>query len=261
MEPSVIALTEIRWGEHHFRVSMSHPDEPAFWASFNRDEWEPQTLAVLRAYVKPGMRFLDIGAWIGPISLAAASLGAQVSAYEPDPEAFSRLAANVAANPHLRDRIEVHNAGVWTYDGQHSIAPGPNGFGDQMSSLILEGKERHDRKIRVVDGARLQADFVKIDIEGGEFEVVPHVARSLFRDLPSLLLSTHAYRTRSRFGKTSRRLKQARRMAPILWAVRRYRRQYEVTGSSASGLQQLKQWGRIRALLSLGERELFFTQE
>src|SRR5215207_5157387 len=78
-----------------------------FWDAVEKGQWEPLTLATVRAYCRPGVVFVDCGAWVGPTALVAAGAGAQVFAIEADPAALEQLAANLAANPELAQRITV----------------------------------------------------------------------------------------------------------------------------------------------------------
>ena len=60
--------------------------------------WEADTFEFVRRNVTPGGLMLDIGAWIGPIGLYAASLGARVIALEPDPVSIASLRENARLN-------------------------------------------------------------------------------------------------------------------------------------------------------------------
>src|SRR5947208_17197036 len=60
--------------------------------------WEPETLQVVERFVKPGTTLVDIGAWLGPVSLWATHLGGRAVAVEPDPVAVEYLRRIVDAN-------------------------------------------------------------------------------------------------------------------------------------------------------------------
>ncbi len=57
----------------------------------NRDAsgFEPDLFDALDEHIHPGSVFIDIGAWIGFVSIYAAQLGATVHSYEPDPAAYN----------------------------------------------------------------------------------------------------------------------------------------------------------------------------
>ena len=82
-------------------ISFQATTNDAFFRSMASGTWETQTVHALESLVRPGSRFIDIGAWEGPVTLHAAALGASVEAYEPDPVARERLERNLAANPAL----------------------------------------------------------------------------------------------------------------------------------------------------------------
>src|SRR5437867_7825119 len=63
--------------------------------------YEPQETALVRAILRPGMTFLDVGANWGYFTLAAAHLVGEtgrVVSLEPDPRLFAVLRANLADN-------------------------------------------------------------------------------------------------------------------------------------------------------------------
>src|SRR5665213_105321 len=71
----------------------------SFWNSWERGEFEPETLEAIDRFVVPGTAFVDCGAWLGNVSLWAARIaGTHVVSIEPDPVAASVLRKNVAAN-------------------------------------------------------------------------------------------------------------------------------------------------------------------
>lgn len=196
-------IREIVHGPIRFRVAdvgFRVGDEGEYWDSFADGSWEPYTVDLLQRTIGPGMRMIDIGAWRGPVTLIAASLGAEVHAFEPDPRAFEGLAKNVEANDAaLRARIHVHNRAV-TPDGAPLRLFARYGFGDSGSSMLSRLQDTgasvevasttFDRFI--ADQGIDRIDFLKMDIEGGEFFTLPTMKAALERFRPVLYLSTHA---------------------------------------------------------------------
>src|SRR5258708_34817363 len=66
-----------------------------FWGWFDSGVWEPETFEIFDSYVTPDTFFLDIGSWIGPTALYAASKARRVICLEPDPIAAAKLRCNI----------------------------------------------------------------------------------------------------------------------------------------------------------------------
>ncbi len=60
---------------------------------------------------------VDIGAHIGVYALLAAKYAARVIAFEPAPETYRRMRANIALNPRLAPKIEVHQIALSDHPG------------------------------------------------------------------------------------------------------------------------------------------------
>ncbi|TDR89053.1 FkbM family methyltransferase [Enterovirga rhinocerotis] len=171
-------------------------DQPTFWDRVEAGRWEPGTIAALAPLLGRGVTFLDLGAWVGPLSLLAASRGARVFAVEADPAAQDQLRRNLAANPDLAPRIEV-------IEGAVSPHPEPVRLGarrkpgDSMSSTLLaDGPSSWTTP--AVTPAMLAGRIgsagpivVKIDIEGGEYALLPHLGPLLTSADIAVLVSFH----------------------------------------------------------------------
>jgi FkbM family methyltransferase len=172
-------------------------DKPTFWDRVEAGTWEPGTFAMLDRHLDARTTLVDLGAWVGPVSLYAAARGAQVVAVEADPAALEELRANIAANPGLAPHIRVVD---------RAIAPGAEPVrmgarrkpGDSMSSVLLAEAERSWTAPAIMPEALAAligaADrlFIKLDIEGGEYALLPAL-RPLTRLAPAsaLLVSLH----------------------------------------------------------------------
>lgn len=79
-----------------------------FWSIY--ESWENETFDVLDQFLSKDLSFLDIGAWIGPVSIYAAELSRHVYSVEPDPVAFDYLVSNTGLN--CRDKVTLFNKAV-----------------------------------------------------------------------------------------------------------------------------------------------------
>jgi FkbM family methyltransferase len=127
-----------------------------------------------------GLDILDVGANVGSFALWATMRwpGSRVTSYEPHPGTFEFLERNTA---NRRDIVTVNAA---LFPGGLKTATFTSRFaGDGESTLaayagdtFVQGAQVQSYEVAVVDPASLpSADIVKIDIEGGEGDVLDHL--------------------------------------------------------------------------------------
>jgi FkbM family methyltransferase len=143
--------------------------------------------------ISPGDVCLDIGANIGAITLQlakAAGPSGRVIAFEPGPPFFSRLKANLALNPEIASRVELHNLGLSDRPGSLHWVEDPEFPGN---AILVEGRGLKVGVVTLDDflGPRLdRLDFLKIDVEGMELEVLRGAVRLLERFRPKVFFES-----------------------------------------------------------------------
>lgn len=186
-DPFATPARQVKLAGHPIMVS---DDKPTFWSRVSAGAWEPGALGAISAHVGPQSVFLDLGAWVGPTTLLAARLGARCIAVEADPQALTELRCNLAVNPDLAPRVTVIGRAVSAAAGPVTLAARRKP-GDSMSSVLLAGQTDARRttwdadavtpaELAALTGADVPL-FIKLDIEGGEFALLPHLAPLLRR--------------------------------------------------------------------------------
>lgn len=154
-----------------------------FWALYREGGWEPETQALLRATLKPGDLFVDVGAWIGPVTLWALDCGASVIAIEPDPVALRELRRRVPAE------VEVHECALGLEAGTARLAAA-SAYGDSMSKIAPDGMPVPIRTLPdILDGRR--PAMANMDIEGYETTLLPVLAPYLASLGTTLVVALH----------------------------------------------------------------------
>lgn len=238
----------------------------AFWASLAEGTFEPATVAVLREHLGPDRTFVDIGAWIGPFTLLAAALGADVVAYEVDPTAAAELRANIDANGELAPRVDVRARAVAARSGTVSIDGGAVGLGNGLTRIRRRGGDgpsvpADGADVLMADERFTRAALVKIDIEGAEFAVVPRLAPWLAAARPALLLSLHGVDPAGLGGRraalVAARLRGVPARVRLLWALRCYPLAFRAESNRSAAWHRLSTVQRWLLALRLGEIELY----
>ena len=150
-----------------------------FWEDVNAGKWERNTLKIIQTRLSPNSTFVDVGSWIGPTALFAANFSKRVSCIEADPTAASLLRRNVELNPKLSHKIEVIEKAISPKSGSVKLGV-RTGRGDSMSSMLF-ADAADNWLVDSITPNQIAAMFsydekllFKIDIEGGEYEVLKH---------------------------------------------------------------------------------------
>jgi FkbM family methyltransferase len=164
-----------------------------FWKDFVRGGWEPDTFSIFDKYCSKEHSYLDIGAWVGPTVLYGANLSKKCYAFEPDPTAFNFLKRNVLLNPNLNN-IEIYPTAIAPHTGIIDFGSNTN-MGDSMSSILWSKNSTPVDCITledfIVKNNIQDCNFIKMDIEGGEFSTLPSCRDILQKIKPTLYLSLH----------------------------------------------------------------------
>ena len=178
--------------------SVEEDEFGPFWRRVVDGCWEPASFRVLDRMLTADSTFVDIGAWIGPLTLYAANLADRCHAVEPDPRARAGLLANVACNPGLADRIKVRSVAVGEVAGKARMGSITSDVGGDSMSSLLFGTAATSWVVECVTLEGLMSGFdiaglglVKIDIEGAEVEVLNGSRGFIEKTHPPLFLSVH----------------------------------------------------------------------
>jgi len=107
---------------------------------------------------------IDIGAHVGTVSVPLALQGKRVVAFEPNPESFAFLQKNCERNA---VHIDARNKGLAQHPGRASVAVLQTS--NAGAHTLGEGD---DIEISTLDAEVQETDFIKIDVEGMELEVL-----------------------------------------------------------------------------------------
>lgn len=171
--------------------------------------YEPCTCAALGALLAPGDHAIDVGANIGYLSLAMATMvGSRgtVHAFEPSPTTCARLARNVSLNPYLRVRVLAAALGDGSQNRLRLGQRDAHRSGD--ASLVRDGDRVdpswriHDVELLSIDRYCMEHDVVptviKVDAEGWDTDVLAGAQETLRRFQPALLVEFNSVALKTR---------------------------------------------------------------
>ncbi len=151
---------------------------------------EPE-LAMLGSFVGMGGVAVDIGANEGVYAYALSEHGARVHAFEANPQ-FAGFAAEM-----LGDRAQVHQIALSNEIGRASffVPLADDGYELHLAGNLKNSHSQFDRQnvirveVRTLDAFDLcNVQFIKVDVEGSELEVLAGARETIGRDHPGLLL-------------------------------------------------------------------------
>jgi FkbM family methyltransferase len=168
--------------------------------------FEPRTLRRYKELIVDGFVVLDIGANVGAHTLPLAQLvgpSGRVIAFEPTEYAFDKLLKNISLNPGLSSRISANQ----TLLGRSTNDELPGAI---YSSWPLENASDlhsdHQGRLKSTSGADVQTvdgyvercgldrlDFIKLDVDGHEYEVLQGARATLERFRPGIVLELAPY--------------------------------------------------------------------
>lgn len=177
---------------------LMHIDTGSFieWTIFFYGHYEPEITRLIKRIVRKGNVAIDVGANIGCHALVmgrAVGETGRVIAVEPNPTVHARLADNIRLN-RMKHVLPLQR-GLSFADSESTLYIPPSVAANQgMSSIYPQAllSERVTVKIETLDGVMKaqgcdRLDFVKIDTQGNDFNVLRGAEQSIRQHLPYLL--------------------------------------------------------------------------
>ena len=155
--------------------------------------WELDIVKFFIREFKKGYTFLDIGSNIGYYSLIASKLSPKkVFAFEPLDFLCDMIHKSIEKNNFKN--IEVFNFGLGNKNSKEKIFSIRDNIG--TSSIVVSGNRNEVREITIKKGDEIikntKVDFIKIDVEGFEDEVLKGLEKTIKKkDMPKIIIEFH----------------------------------------------------------------------
>lgn len=183
---STAAELKVR-GVGHLKMFLNPRDVALTPIIMFRGQWEPTETSLFVRSVKKGDTVVDVGANVGYYTLIAAKIvgdEGRVYAFEPDPESFALLEANVRLNG--LTNVVLEQKALSNEPGRLKLFLGEKNRGDHRIYQPREGPKRDFVEVEAVtlddyfNGYDGDIDFIKIDTQGAEgviFEGLTGIAK------------------------------------------------------------------------------------
>lgn len=182
------------WGDEMF---VYFP-EAVSYNIYNHGFYDPCVTRTLLDYLRPEMTFLDIGAHVGYFTLLASEIVGEkgrVHSFEPTPSTFQVLKTNTLS----RINVRINNCALFSKEGSLYL----NDYGIQyfylnslyeihnMINFLSKPIKTMVRGISVdkyVSDNHIIPDFIKIDAESAEYEIILGMEETLTKFKPFLII-------------------------------------------------------------------------
>jgi FkbM family methyltransferase len=186
-------------------MRLRFPEEAGMWLG----EHEPEVQSAISSAVQPGWVVFDVGSYIGTVALGAARLvgsTGRVFAFDGDPVNVERLREHAIANQ-FQGILEVVHAAVWSSGADKTITfrcgktmRSQGGVETGESRPILGTGDLIDVPVVSLDefvaAGTPAPDLIKIDVEGGETEVLRGGTKLFATKRPLIIAEIHTTQAR-----------------------------------------------------------------
>jgi FkbM family methyltransferase len=161
-------------------------DQISGWVeSENRLDHDQNFLPFVLRHINKGDRVIDIGAHIGDHAIAYARKAGLVYAFEPNPLSFECLSHNLAAH---KDRVFLYEVALGDKTGKVPLSgnngqPGGGYIGTHMKVADVE--------MRRLDDFKIKPNFIKIDVEGYEPNVLRGAEATITANRPVMVIEVN----------------------------------------------------------------------
>jgi len=199
-------ISIIKHGKH-FTVDSTKIRSYKFWKGYIHGDWENGTFKIFDKFLDKSHSYIDIGSYIGPTVLYGSQLAKHCFAIEPDPVAFQELKNNIELNDHLKSQITLSKYCISNSIGTDKLfTPGRLEDGGGSGSTLLpslEGGSINENQMNfwefqtttieqfIQSLSITDCNFIKIDIEGAEFDLIPSMSDYLKNQKPTVLIEIH----------------------------------------------------------------------
>lgn len=190
-------------------------------------------LRIVRGFAGEMDTVLDIGAHIGTFALPVAARVKKVIAFEPAPEAFALLLRNAAENKAL---LQLVNKALGSEKGNGTLLT-RNASNAGANTLVAGG----DIPVATLDDEVMHADFIKMDVEGMELEVLKGGTRLFEHARPVVLFEVNLSQLRTH-GASPRALER--------FFIKRKYRLYIALGGDTVVLARVRSATLLTALIA-----------
>ena len=188
--------TKLPWGD---RMTVVYPQITSLAIS-RYGFCEEGLTRMFLDHLKPGMVFLDIGAHIGYYSMLASKLvgeKGQVHCFEPTPSTFQVLQANVkhTGNTYANQCAVFSGQGTATFNDYGLRWADCNSlYGARLDEKTLSRLSPTSYEVETISideylsGRDLNPDFIKIDAESAEIEILKGMEDTLANSRPMITM-------------------------------------------------------------------------
>jgi len=174
---------------------------------FYTGSYEPTLTSLIRAELRPGDVFLDIGANVGHYSLLAATLvgdEGQVHAVEASAET-ARLLAHTVARNHVESIITVHNVAASDATRTMILATPSDGHSAVGMRYLTRGDEPGESvtAVRLDEFLAVRPTVVKVDVEGADLRALVGMDHLLVTSPPRAIFVEAIDAQLARFGDST----------------------------------------------------------
>jgi FkbM family methyltransferase len=179
-----------------------HVSRPLIQGNFETAEF-----SFIRKFLQPGMTMLDIGAHHGFYTLLASRIvgdAGRVYSFEPSPRERKALLRHVSLNRCKNVRVQALALGAEKKEAElHVVEGSQTGCNSLRPPVVLSGTSSVRVRVMPLDDWLSEqkighVDFIKLDVEGGELEVLKGAEALLERrPRPVILAEVQDIRTRA----------------------------------------------------------------